>query len=154
MALNFLLMLPVHFLVAGIATICFGLTFRVERRHYLACGFTGAVGWVVYLLCHELLLCSAPVATLVAALPLTACARYFSIRHKAPLTCFLLCGIFPLVPGAGIYYTAYSFLQEERSLFVQHGVETIKIALALALGIALVCSLPVPGQKHGDRHGH
>ena len=27
-------------------------------------------------------------------------------------------------------------------------VETLKIALALALGIALVCSLPLPGREH------
>ena len=50
-------------------------------------------------------------------------------------------GIFPLVPGAGIYYTAYYFLRDDRSLFLNKGVETLKIALALALGIALVCSL-------------
>ena len=96
----------VQFLVAIVATISFGVTFRVSPRHYLACGLTGAVGWLVYVLCTGLGGLSAPAATLVAALPLTACARLFAIRHKAPITLFLLCGIFPLVPGAGIYYTA------------------------------------------------
>ena len=126
-----------QFLVAIVATISFSVTFRVSPRHYLASGFTGAVGWLVYILCAELLAMSAPVATLVAALPLTACARFFAIRHKAPITLFLLCGIFPLVPGAGIYYTAYYFLRDDRTLFANKGVETLKIALALALGIAV-----------------
>ena len=39
-----------HFVVAVIATISFGITFQMPRRHYLACGLTGAVGWMVYIL--------------------------------------------------------------------------------------------------------
>ena len=132
----------IQFLVAIVATISFGVTFRVPARHYLPCGLTGAVGWLVYIVCLQVFAMSAPVATLVAALPLTACARFFAVRHKAPITLFLLCGIFPLVPGAGIYYTAYYFLRNDRALFVNRGVETLKIAVALALGIALVCSIP------------
>ena len=134
-----------HFVVAVIATISFGITFQMPRRHYLACGLTGAVGWMAYILCYDLLSVSAPVAVLIATLPLTLCARFFSVYHKAPVTVFLLPGIFPLVPGAGIYYTAYYFLQGEEVLFASKGAETFKVALALALGIALVCSLPLPG---------
>ena len=137
-----------HFVVAVIATISFGITFQMPRRHYLACGLTGAVGWMVYIFCVELFALSPAIATLVATLPLTGCARFFSVRHKAPVTIFLLPGIFPLVPGAGIYYTAYYFLRDDRTLFLNKGVETLKIALALALGIALVCSLPLPGREH------
>ena len=91
-----------HFVVVVIATISFGITFQMPRRHYLACGLTGAVGWMVYIFCVELFALSPAIATLVATLPLTGCARFFSIRHKAPVTIFLLPGIFPLVPGAGI----------------------------------------------------
>ena len=125
-----------HFVVAVIATISFGITFQMPRRHYLAC---------------ELFALSPAIATLVATLPLTGCARFFAIRHKAPVTIFLLPGIFPLVPGAGIYYTAYYFLQGEQELFASKGGETFKVALALALGIALVCSLPLPGGHEGKR---
>ena len=106
-----------HFVVAVIATISFGITFQMPRRHYLACALTGAVGWMVYIFGVELFALSPAIATLVATLPLTGCARFFAIRHKAPVTIFLLPGIFPLVPGAGIYYTAYYFLQGEQELF-------------------------------------
>ena len=66
----------------------------------------------------------------MAALPLTGFARFFAIAHKAPITLFLLCGIFPLVPGAGIYYTAYYLLLNEEQLFAAKGVETLKTAVA------------------------
>ena len=151
-----------HFVVVVIATISFGITFQMPRRHYLACGLTGAVGWMVYIFGVELFALSPAIATLVATLPLTGCARFFAIRHKAPVTIFLLPGIFPLVPGAGIYYTAYYFLQVssgktspcpwgEQELFASKGGETFKVALALALGIALVCSLPLPSGHEGKR---
>ena len=133
-----------HFVVTVIATIAFGITFQVPRRHYLAAGITGAVGWMVYIFGVELLGMSPAIATLVATLPLTGCARFFSITHKAPVTIFLLPGIFPLVPGAGIYYTAYYFIQGENALSLANGISTFKVAVALAVGIALVLGLPMP----------
>ena len=133
-----------HFVVAVIATISFGITFQMPRRHYLACGLTGAVGWMVYIFGVELFALSPAIATLVATLPLTGCARFFAIRHKAPVTIFLLPGIFPLVPGAGIYYTAYYFIQGENALSLANGISTFKVAVSLAVGIALVLGLPMP----------
>ena len=136
-----------HFVVTVIATIAFGVTFQVPRRHYLAAGITGAVGWMVYIFGVELLGMSPAIATLVATLPLTGCARFFSITHKAPVTIFLLPGIFPLVPGAGIYYTAYYFIQNENTLALAKGISTFKIAVALAIGISLVLCVPLPKRK-------
>ena len=133
-----------HFVVTVIATIAFGITFQVPRRHYLAAGITGAVGWMVYIFGVELLSMSPAIATLVATLPLTGCARFFSITHKAPVTIFLLPGIFPLVPGAGIYYTAYYFIQGDNALALSNGISTFKVAVALAVGISLVLSIPLP----------
>lgn len=133
-----------QFVLAMIATMSFGIAFQVPRRHHLACGLVGAVGWIVYVLCNTCLGLTAPVSTLLAVLPLTALSRMFAITHRAPVTLFLLCGIFPLVPGAGIYYTAYYFIRNDQRLCTNKGVETIKIAVAIALGIAVVCSIPLP----------
>lgn len=136
-----------QFIVAAFATIFFGVTFQVPRRHYLACGVVGAVGWVTYLLCHDVAGFSPATSTLIAVLPLTALCRVFAIRFRAPVTLFLLCGIFPLVPGAGIYYTAYYFLQDQGELCAERGFETLKIALAIAFGIALVSAIPLPRHR-------
>ena len=85
--------------VSFCGTLAFAILFHVPPRQYLACGLTGAAGWVVYTLMMQAQP-SVVVASLVAVLPLTALARLFSTRRKAPITLFLLCGIFPLVPGA------------------------------------------------------
>lgn len=60
---------------------------------------------------------------------------------------FLLTGIFPLVPGAGIYYTAYYFIQNENALALAKGISTFKIAVALAIGISLVLCVPLPKKR-------
>ncbi len=130
-----------QFLVSFGGTLAFGILFHVPRRQYVACGLTGAAGWVVYMWMMQVQT-STVVASLVAVLPLTALARLFANRRKAPITLFLLCGIFPLVPGAGIYYTAYYFITNQTDLTVIKGAETIKIAGALALGMVLILSLP------------
>ena len=51
------------------------------------------------------------------------------------------------VPGAGIYYTAYYFIQGSNALALAHGISTFKIAVALAVGISLVLSIPLPKKK-------
>ena len=71
-------------------------------------------------------------------------ARICAVLLKTPVTVFLLTGIFPLVPGAGIYYTAYYFIQGENALSLANGISTFKVAVALAVGIALVLGLPMP----------
>ena len=133
----------IQFVVAALSTACFAVTFQVPRRHMVACGLGGGIAWLCYLLLSAAGF-SPAMATFFAALPLTLACRLFAIRFRAPVTLFLLCGIFPLVPGAGIYYTAYYFLQGLGQQMADKGFETAKIAVALALGIALVSALPLP----------
>ena len=136
-----LLRLSWECLLSGVGTLCFAVLFGVPKKHWWFCAADGAVGWVVYS-ALLLVLPSKVMATLLAALPLAMLARIFAITRRAPATVFLLCGIFPLVPGAGIYYTAYYFIMGDNAMTVAKGVETFKIAVALAVGIVLVLALP------------
>lgn len=142
--------LTAQFFLAAAGTLSFAILFACPRRCLPYCALVGAVGWLWYELL-TLLGADAATASLLAVIPLTILTRVFAITQKTPVTVFLLTGIFPLVPGAGIYYTAYYFLQGEQELFASKGGETFKVALALALGIALVCSLPLPSGHEGKR---
>ena len=103
-------------------------------------------GWLVYELA-VLLGADSTTASLLAVIPLTLLTRVLAILLKAPVTVFLLPGIFPLVPGAGIYYTAYYFIQSNNALALSNGISTFKIAVALATGIALVLGIPLPHRR-------
>ncbi len=137
-------------LIASVGTLAFGILFYAPRQHYFWCAITGGVGWLCYWLLMQVQ-SSKVIASLIAVVPLTLLTRIFSIWRRAPSTVFLFCGIFPLVPGAGIYYTAYYFIQGEMPLFVSKGMETIKIAIALATGIAITLSVPLPGLPNTAR---
>ena len=135
--------LVAQFFLAGAGTLSFAILFACPRRTLPCCALGGAAGWFVYELA-VLYGADAAAASLIAVIPLTLVSRLFAILLKTPVTVFLLTGIFPLVPGAGIYYTAYYFIQGENALSLANGISTFKVAVALAVGIALVLGLPMP----------
>ena len=138
--------LMVQFILAGVGTLSFAVLFACPRKSLPFCALVGAVGWVIYELLIMLGLDSAA-AALLAVMPLTLLARLFAISRKTPVTVFLLSGIFALVPGAGIYYTAYYFIQGSNALALSNGINTFKVAVALAIGITLVLSVPIPQSR-------
>jgi len=128
-------------LVAFIATISFSILFSVPKKHYFFCGVTGAMAWLCYLVMVSNDF-SPVFATFAAAILLTVISRVFAIRHRVPVTVYLTAGIFPLVPGAGIYYTTYYLIMNQPGQATEAGIETIKIAVAIALGIMAVFAIP------------
>lgn len=135
--------LVAQFFLAAAGTLSFAILFACPRRLLPYCALVGGVGWLVYELA-VLLGADSTTASLLAVIPLTLLARIFAVALKTPVTIFLLTGIFPLVPGAGIYYAAYYFIQGSNELALANGISTFKIAVALAVGIALVLGLPMP----------
>lgn len=126
-------------LYAFLASIAFGLVSELHSWKYLlAAGFTGCVGWLVYLLMSDY--STVPrffAATIIAATISEIFARIF----KAPATVFLVVGIIPLVPGGGIYYTMEALINGDMATFVHKGMETAASAGAIAVGCSLVSSM-------------
>ena len=133
--------LAAQFFLAGAGTLSFAILFACPKKSLPYCALVGAVGWLVYEF-SVMLGADTASASLLAAIPLTILTRVFAVSQKTPVTVFLLSGIFPLVPGAGIYYTAYYFIQGDNALALSNGISTFKIAVALAIGISLVLCIP------------
>lgn len=90
---------------AMIGTVAFSLLFGVPRKYYPWCGVIGGAGWAVYVLASGRwgIVCSSFAATVVVIF----LSRASAVINRCPVTIFLISGIFPLVPGAGIYWTVY-----------------------------------------------
>lgn len=131
----------IQILVSFIATVSFAVIFSIPKKEYFLCGLTGAIGWFFYLISYPMLH-SIAFASLIATIVLTFTSRVFAVNRRVPVTIFLIAGIFPLVPGAGIYYTAYYIFANEINLAVNKGVETISIAISIAFGIMLIFAIP------------
>ena len=131
-----------QFLAAGIGTVAFSVLFSVPREHYPLCGFIGGTGWLICWIFVHGLGAGAIVGNFVATVFITLASRIGSTVRKCPVTLFLIAGIFPEVPGIGIYRTIYYSLLENNKLSLHYGRETLGVAIAMVLGIILVFEIP------------
>ena len=122
-------------------TIAFAAMFNVKPKHYFMCGMVGAIGWIIYYLIH-MQSASPMLAMFFASACVAAVSRYWSVEFKTPTTMYLIPGIFPLVPGSGIFYTAYYLFVGDNALMSHYGFLTLKMAVAIALGIGVAYSIP------------
>jgi uncharacterized membrane protein YjjB (DUF3815 family) len=134
-------MIILEAIVAMFATISFAILFNAPKKEVVYCGLTGALGWVVYygMTQREL---NSVLAALTATFCLTILARCFAVVRKSPVTVYLLPGIFPLVPGAGIYYIAYYLFTGNTEMSGFKGLETLEIAGAIVFGIIFGFGIP------------
>ncbi len=134
-------MIIVEFIVAMIATISFAILFTAPQKEVIYCGLTGALGWAVYYGMTQNNINSV-LASLVSTFCLTIMARCLAVIRKNPVTMYMLPGIFPLVPGAGIYYTAYYLFIGNTEMSGFKGLETLEIAGAIVFGIIFGFGIP------------
>lgn len=123
-----------------IGTAAYVVLFNVPQKYYLSCGLTGIVSWLVYQAVSGM--ASAAFASFAAVLAAVFLSRMLTVRMKCPITIFLLAAILPLVPGAGIYYTAYYLVTNQFALAAERGSEAVKAAFSIVAGIAFVVSIP------------
>lgn len=131
-----------QFIAAFAGTAAFALLFGIDREHYVPAGIIGAIGWALYLILVREFGASPTGATFAASSLVCIVSRVAAIPFRIPAQGFLLCGIFPLVPGAGIFWFTYYLTDEQFNLSLQTGWTASKIALAIVLGIILVMELP------------
>jgi uncharacterized membrane protein YjjB (DUF3815 family) len=130
-------------IAAFAATTAFSMLFNVPRKELVFCGITGAVGWFV----SRFVLYFNPAwlvfGTFAGTLALTSVSRALSYSRKTPVLVYLIGGILPLVPGAGIYNTMYELImvgEDGRAFYF--GLQTAQVAGVIAVGIICVLSLP------------
>lgn len=128
-------------LSATVGVLAFAILFHAPRRSYGFCALCGGFAWGVFLALSALGW-SEFMASTGAVLALTLLSRTLSVAMKLPATVFIVTGIFPIVPGAGIYYTAYGLITGDMALFQARGMETLLLAGAIAIGILVGASIP------------
>ena len=132
--------IQMNIVCTAMGTIAFAALFGVPKKFYVSCGVTGILGWLTYMAvtCYT----SKAVASFFATLVVVLFSRFLTVKKKCPITVFLVSGIFPLVPGAGIYFTVYYLLTNQPHRAAVQGMESVKIAFAIVLGIIIIVSIP------------
>jgi uncharacterized membrane protein YjjB (DUF3815 family) len=126
---------------SAIGTIAFALLFGVPAKYYISCGIIGAAGWLMYRL-MLLISAGATFSIFLATVVIVLLSRFSAVRQKCPATVFLITGIFPLLPGAKIYWAAYYLVTNQLADFQSNGFSAVKAMVAIVLGIIFVFELP------------
>ncbi|MCR5481721.1 MAG: threonine/serine exporter family protein [Clostridia bacterium] len=128
------------FLFAFAATFGFSLLFHVPKKHLVTAALIGAVGWIIYSGCTDYGY-GKPFACFMAACLVGVLGDICSRTFKEASTIFVIPGILPLVPGAGIYYTMVAIIEGDLERMAETGTETLLMAGAIAVGLMTMGSL-------------
>ncbi|MFV0517378.1 MAG: threonine/serine exporter family protein [Aminipila sp.] len=127
----------IQFVFGFISTVGFAILFHVPKRHIIASSFVGGVGWVIFIYCkndYE----SALLGCFLAACMVGILADIFSKINKETATVYIIPGIIPLVPGAGMYYTTLYLINGEIEKAATTGTETLLMAGSISVGLLVV----------------
>ena len=130
----------IQLLGAFVAGIGFSLIFNIHGPGILICAAGGVLTWGVYLITCTLSgndILGYFIASLVASLYSELMARI----RKYPAISYLVVSIFPLIPGASVYYTVNHAVRGEMETFTSRGMHTLAIAGAIAVGILLISTV-------------
>jgi len=122
------------------AIIMFSLLTEVPKKFLPYAAFSGGFAWWAYILINNMTH-STIQAAFFSILAVAFLSHILARIKKAPVTIFLISGILPSVPGAGIYRTVYYLIQGDQALSVHYLITTILTAGAIALAIFITDSL-------------
>lgn len=127
-------------IAAFIGTVGFSIMFNVSRHQLLYCGGVGALGWFAYSVAFHFSQDSI-ISSFIGSLVISISSHILARVKKNPVTVYQITGIFPLVPGAGMYQTLYHIVNEEYFLSIQYFFQTLQIAGGIAVGMILIASM-------------
>ena len=128
--------IPAHCLFALLGCFGFAILFNIHGPGGLLCALGGMLSWAVYLIALELG-CGDITAYFWSALFASLYSESMARIRKYPAISYLVVAIFPMIPGAGAYYTMNYAVRGEMELFAEKGMHTAAIAGILAVGILL-----------------
>lgn len=136
-------------LAAFIGTIGFSVLFGCPSKEYIWCGIAGTVSWITYLALFRFASFSVFESTLVSSFLTAILAIRLSALRKCPNTVYLLTGLFPLIPGGGIFWTTYYLCTQQFHIAMHAGTTALFVAIAIVLGISMAFGIPM---HLGTRH--
>lgn len=125
---------------AAVGCIGFTVLFNIHGKGVILCILGGGLTWAVYGITF-LLSGNEIVGSFIATIFGAGYAESMARIRKYPAISYLVVSIFPLIPGAGIYYSTNYLVSGDMSSFASRGSNTIAIAGAIAVGILIVSTI-------------
>ena len=123
-----------------IGCVGFSILFNIHGPGGILCALGGVLTWVVY---DQVFRFSGSemVAYFLGSFLASAYAETMARIRKYPAISYLVVSLFPLIPGAGIYFTMNYAVHGEMEQFAAQGMHTAAIAGVIAVGVLLVTTI-------------
>jgi uncharacterized membrane protein YjjB (DUF3815 family) len=125
---------------AFFATAAFSVIFYLPKKFIIQAGLTGSAGWFIYLISADITK-DKVLATLLATLFVALVSHILARVLKTPVIMFLIPGIIPMVPGAGMFQIVQSIVENNVDQTAAYFFQTLQMAGAIALGIFIIDTL-------------
>jgi len=126
--------------IAAIIAVYFTATvFEAPKKLLIHIGLLGGLGWFVYLILINKT--NYIVATYFSSFLIAFISHIAARKFKIPVTIFFIPSFFPLVPGAKIYQSVYSYITNDPQSGNSYFLETIFTSVMIALAILTVDSI-------------
>lgn len=129
-------------IAAFMGTAGFSIFFSVPPKYYLTTGLIGMVGWLIYILLTRMTGIMPAVSAVISATVICILSRSCAVHQKCPNTVFLVCGLLPLIPGAGLFWSAYYLFTADFRLALIKGYDALNFTIAIVMGIIIAMELP------------
>jgi len=123
-----------------IGCVGFAILFNIHGPGGLLCALGGVIAWFIYRVALDLS-GSDITAYFWGALGASFYSEIMARLRKYPAISYLVVSIFPLIPGAGVYYTMNYAVLGNMEMFASKGMHTAAIAGIMAVGILLASTL-------------
>ncbi|WBW99562.1 threonine/serine exporter family protein [Oceanirhabdus sp. W0125-5] len=123
-----------------IASLGFGIHFNIKRNHLFIASLSGGVSWLIYSILLSLNF-NNTFAIFMGSAIMSLYSEIMARKAKTPATAFIVCGMIPLVPGGGMYYTVYEYVNHNYDKALSTGINTLSSAVTIAIGIVFIYSI-------------
>lgn len=127
-------------IAAFIGCVGFAIQFNVHGPGGLLCSLGGGLTWLVYCIAFHFTE-DVIMSNFLAAIFASVYSEIMARVRKYPAISYLVVSLFPLLPGAGVYYTTNYLVKGDMDSFISTGTQTIAIAGSLAIGILIVSTI-------------
>ncbi len=114
----------------------FAILFNIRGKKLIFSALGGFLSWMLFVL-FKYLTPNEPVRYFLVAVLISVYAEILARLLKTPTTTFVISSLIPLIPGGSLYYTMSNAFRGDVAGFLDKGLYTLQLAVALALGIVL-----------------
>lgn len=114
----------------------FTIVFNIYGHNAVWCGLGSMLTWLTFSTLQEIRL-DGLACYFWASVLASIYAEILARKRKSPAISYLVISIFPLIPGAGVYYTMMHIVKSDMGSFLSKGIHTLAVASIIAVGILL-----------------